>query len=182
MNKCITLMQESFALSSAYFCDLHTPLVACRTLNLSKMCTVKPFFSDESAEHWLDEYDGDPMCDGDIIAFATDKIFTTELSNFHETLGALQPSCDTLKSIFDLFDLSPNSAYAAARAALVIGTTTKIECQAIAILAELADKPVKLKRVFTNIYDQTDAAVWSKLHKTITKIRSIFGGKKTKIG
>ena len=151
---------------------------------MSKVCTTTPFF-DKNAEHWLDEYDGDPTCDGDIIAFATDTIFTTEASKFHEALAALQPSCDTLKSIFDLFDLPINDTLTNARASLLVGTATKLECQVIAILAELAEKPVKLKRAFTNIYDQTDAAVWSKLHTTITtfggKIRSLFGGKKPKI-
>ena len=74
----------------------------------------------------------------------------------------------------------------AAQGVLTDATVTKLEGQILGTLAELQDKPLKLKRAMSQVFNNTPPAVWSKLHATVTKvveqIVTVAAAKKAKAG
>ena len=47
---------------------------------------------------------------------------------------------------------------------------TKLECRILGILSKCADKPIKLKRAYNNIWDQTAAHIWQGLHNVCQQV------------
>lgn len=121
------------------------------------------------------------------LAFCTDTIFSLDPGKFHKALDQFESSLSLVVEIHETLGIQMPDEILGANNLMLIAKVTKLECQVLGILGELADKPIKLKRAYNNIWDQTPENVWLKTHSTITQLVEKYASKaaaakKAKVG
>ena len=155
--------------SSTHLVDVAMKVAEARVKQLKPHVTVKPFY-DQSAAHWLDDFDGDPEIDSEIAQFASETIFTLNPDALHKALDLCAKSVAHALSVHASFMLDVPATLVTAKEVVARGTTTKLGCQILGILSSFVDKPVKLKRALGNIYEATDDDIWTNLHGTVKSV------------
>ena len=87
-----------------------------RHKQLKPVAVVAPFVNAEAA-HWLDEFDGDPTIDQELVTYAQETIFTTDPAPFHAALDAAEKAFSQGTTVHQLFGLDLPEA---------LGTTSKL--------------------------------------------------------
>ena len=136
---------------------------------LRSLAKLSPFI-DQSLAHWLDDYDGGLEDNTDLHAFCADTIFTTVPQPFHDALLAAENSMHKSVNTFEMLSKSETATMRDAGDVLSLAYVSRMEGQVCGIIAELNEKPVRLKREMKKTYDNTDAKVWEKLHKVIQDV------------
>ena len=130
------------------------------------LTTIKPFL-DPTKNHWMDDFEGDFNDLPDLLEFFSETIFTTAPDIFQNALAQAETAHNDCVGLHELFGhVLPESA---AKAQIVInkGRTTNTEGTVIGCVSELHEKPIRLKREMTRLYNDTPSQIWQRLHPIV---------------
>ena len=153
--------------SSTHLSDLLLKVLDGNVKTMKPLAVVKAFH-DPTKGHWLDEFDGDAGVDAVIGAFVVEAVFTFDPAKFHLAIDGLEKAFDRIIKVYELFSLVKRQAVIDAETVFNRARVTKLETQVIGILHEMAEKPVRLKRAFNNVYENTPDHVWTACHPILT--------------
>ena len=166
---------DDFAVGADAF---YTELAKQSAAKLKPVATVCGF-ADPAQKHFLDEYghEGDEVDTEALVAFCQKTVFTIAPGGFSEIVKEAEDANAKIISGVEAIGAKYPATYATLQTTLLSAHISMSENALLGMMAENADKPIRLKRAMKSFYATLAGDVQNGLHEVVKLLyNSLCGG------